>query len=36
MKSSTKNILCEFPQELPNNLRLKILGNFEIMGKYHK
>ena len=28
MKSSTKNIVNELSPELPNDLRLRILGNF--------
>ena len=36
MKSSTKNIRYELSHELPNDLRLRILGNFEIMGKTQK
>ena len=27
-----KHSICEFPHELPNNLRLRILGNEEILG----
>ena len=33
MKSSTKNIEYELPHELPNDLRLRILGNVGIMAK---
>ena len=36
MKSSTKNIVYKLTHKLPNNLRLKILGNSEIMGKTQK
>ena len=36
MKSSTKNIVCGLPHELPKDLRLTILGNSEIMGKTQK
>ena len=31
--SSTANLGCEFPHELPNDLRLRILGNKEILEK---
>ena len=30
---STMNFIWELPHELPNDLRLRILGNFLIMGK---
>ena len=28
-----KHGICELPHELPNDLRLRILGNYEISGK---
>ena len=31
--SSIANMVYELPHELPNNLRLRILGNKEILGK---
>ena len=31
--SSTKNLVYKFPHELPNNLRLRMLGNQEIIKK---
>ena len=36
IKSSTKNIAYELPLECPNDLRLRILGNQEIMEKFQK
>ena len=33
MISSIANFIYELPHELPNNLRLKISGNKEILGK---
>ena len=30
---SIANLVQEFPHELPNDLRLRILGNKEILGK---
>ena len=33
MVSSIANLVNELPQELPNDLRLRILGNKEIHGK---
>ena len=33
MVSSVANLVYELPHELPNNLRLMILGNKEILGK---
>ena len=33
MISGTANLLYELPYELPNDLRLRILGNKEILGK---
>ena len=32
--SSITNLLHEFPHELPNNLRPRILGNWEILDKF--
>ena len=29
-----KHGIYELPQELPNDLRLRVLGNYEILGKY--
>ena len=29
-----KHGIYELPHELPNNLRLRILGNLEILGKH--
>ena len=31
--SSIANLVYELPHKLPNNLRLRILGNKEILGK---
>ena len=31
--SSISNLVYELPHELPNDLRLRILGNKEILGK---
>ena len=31
--SSVANLVYELPHELPNDLRLRILGNKEILGK---
>ena len=31
--SSIANLVYELPHELPNDLRLRILGNKEILGK---
>ena len=36
MKSSAKNIVYKLPHKLLNNLRLRILGNSEIIGKTQK
>ena len=36
MKSSTKNVVHELPVKFPNNLRLRILGNQEIVEKFQK
>ena len=36
MKSSAKSIVYKLPHKLLNNLRLKILGNSEIIGKTQK
>ena len=36
MKSSTKDIAYELPYELPNDLRLRILGSSEIVEKTQK
>ena len=36
MISSTENIVYELPDQLPNDLGLKILGNQEILGKPQK
>ena len=33
MISSTENLVYELPHELPNDFRLRILGNKEILGK---
>ena len=33
MISSISNLVYELPHELPNDLRLRILGNKEILGK---
>ena len=33
MISSIENLVYELPHELPNDLRLRILGNKEILGK---
>ena len=33
MISSIANFVCELPHELRNNLRRRILGNKEILGK---
>ena len=33
MSISNKHGIYELPQELPNNLRLRILGNKKILGK---
>ena len=33
MISSTENLVHELPHELPNDFRLRILGNKEILGK---
>ena len=34
MISSIANLVYELPHELPNNLRLRTLGNKEILGKF--
>ena len=36
MKSSKKDIVYELPHELPNDLRLRILGNLKIIEKTQK
>ena len=36
IKSSTKNITYELPLEFPNDSRLTIIGNQEIMQKFQK
>ena len=36
MKSSAKSIVYKLPHKLQNNLRLRILGNSEIIGKTQK
>ena len=36
MKSSAKSIVYKLPHKLLNNLRLRILGNSEIIGKTQK
>ena len=33
MMSNIANLLYELPNELPNNVRLRILENKEILGK---
>ena len=33
MLSSIANVVHKLPHELPNNLRLRILGNKETLGK---
>ena len=33
MVSSTANLVYELPRELSNELRIRILGNKEILGK---
>ena len=33
MIASITNLVYELPHELPNDLRLRILGNEEILGK---
>ena len=35
MISSIANLVYELPHKLPNDLRLRILGNQEILGKSH-
>ena len=34
LTSSIKNVLYELPHKLPNNFRLKIFGNKEILRKF--
>ena len=36
MLSSIENLVYELRRELPNNLRLRTLGNNEILGKSQK